>query len=100
VRVGRQLSEVFRGPLRCRTVQWTLDVVTLKSKHLAHSHDHAAQRFGGAPVIADADGVRRDVGMKNGRQHPARRRISRITAWQGDLQSMLIDKEQLLAALL
>jgi hypothetical protein len=38
--------------------------------------------------------------MKNGRQHPARRRISRIAAWQGDLQAMLIDKEQLLAALL
>jgi hypothetical protein len=38
--------------------------------------------------------------MKYRRQHPARRRISRITAWQSDLQSMLVDKEQLLAALL
>jgi hypothetical protein len=98
--IGRQLVEMFGGPLRCFTIQWTLDVVTLKSKHLANAHDHATQRFGGTPVISNADCVRRDVGMKHRRQHPARRRIARITAWQSDFQSMPIDKEQFLAALL
>jgi hypothetical protein len=86
--------------MRCFTIQWTLDVVALKSKHLADSHDHTTQRFGSTPVISDADRVRRDVGMKNGRQHPARRRISRITAGQSDFQSMPVDKKQFLAALL
>jgi hypothetical protein len=51
-------------------------------------------------VIADTNRVRRDVGMKNRRQHPARRRISRITARQSDLKSMLVDKKQFFTALL
>jgi hypothetical protein len=100
VLVGRQLGQVFRCPLRCLAIQWALDVVALKSKHLADTHDHAAQRFRGAPVISDADCMRSNVRMKNGRQHPACRRIAWIAAWQSDFQSMPVDEEQFLAALL
>jgi hypothetical protein len=51
-------------------------------------------------MISDADRVRCNIGMKHGRQHPARRRVSRIPAWQSDFQSMLVDKKQFLTALL
>jgi len=66
-----QAVEVTHGPGSRASIQWTLRVVGLKADHLADTDHELRERLAGAPVIADADPLRIDVGMEDGRRHSA-----------------------------
>src|SRR5262249_39843808 len=88
-RVERQAVFMLAHPAGRFAVEWALHIVRLVGDHLADPGHDAPQRLARTPVVADADGVRGDVRVEDGRQHPALRRQARIAARQDDLDQVL-----------
>lgn len=76
----RQRLDVLVGPLRRLAVQRALRIIALISDHFSNMRHQRGQGLASAPVVSNADGVRGDVGVEHGRQHPALRRDPWVVA--------------------
>ena len=80
----RETGDVLLGPCRGFGVEGTFEIVALVADHFADTNDHVGEGLAGAPMIADADFLRVDVGVEYGSQHPAERRTTRIIEREKD----------------
>ena len=90
---------VLFDPARRLAVQRALHVVALKPQHFSDALDHLVEALGSAPVIPDANRMRRDVGMKDRREHATHRCISRVALGKRDLEAMFSGEIDALALL-
>jgi hypothetical protein len=70
----RQGVRMLFGPGGGPGVEGTLQIIALEANHLSHAHDHLSERLSGAPMVANADLLRVDIGMKDRSQHAAKGR--------------------------
>ena len=88
--IDRNLVAVLFDPLGGPSVQRALRVVALGRRASPQTRWIIAVRASPAPMIADADGVRRDVRMENRREHAEQRCLARVSLGEGDLEAMLV----------
>lgn len=96
-RVGGQAAAIQVHPHRGFSIERAFDVVGLVGEHLTDANDEVRDSLRGGPMIADADGSRFDIRMKDRRQHPAFRTLAGIVSRELNLHEMSLAWNRLTA---
>ena len=83
-----EVGDVLLGPGGGFGVEGAFEIVALVTDHFADANDHVGEGLSGTPMIADADFLRVDVGMENGRQHATEGGTTRIVEGEKDFGLM------------
>jgi hypothetical protein len=88
--IQRDFIAIVFHPLRSLAVQGTFEVVRLVREHFGDTDDEVGERFARCPVIADADGMGSDIGVKRGGFHFTLGSHPRITSGEMNFHDKIV----------